>query len=142
MTTADAVRPADDDDGEPPRRRTRERGTPRGALPRRLPMILIASANAVCAALATALFLHSSSSSSSSTPTSPSGTDDDDETTSATASAVVGRARVAFVACLGAASTSAGIVYGDSITHLLAFGVAVSAMMNDDILYSILYHRE
>ena len=133
MTTADAIRPADDDDdddddGEPRRRRrvSRERGTPRGALPRRVSTILIVSVNAVCATLATALFLHSYS-----PPPSPSGT-----------TAVVGYARVAFVACLGAASTSAGIVYGDSITHLLAFGVAVSAMMNDDILYSILYHRE
>ena len=132
MTTADAIRPADDDDddddGEPRRRRraSRERGTPRGALPRRVSTILIVSVNAVCATLATALFLHSYS-----PPPSPSGT-----------TAVVGYARVAFVACLGAASTSAGIVYGDSITHLLAFGVAVSAMMNDEILYSILYHRE
>ena len=65
MTTADAIRPADDDDddddGEPRRRRraSRERGTPRGALPRRVSTILIVSVNAVCATLATALFLHS-----------------------------------------------------------------------------------
>ncbi len=137
MTTADAIRPAaaaaadaDDDDGEPRRRRrtrasSRERGTPRGALPRRASTILIVSVNAVCAALATALFLHSSYSPRGPPLSPPSG-----GTATAAAVVVVGYyARVAFAACLGAASASAGIVYGDSITHLLAFGVAVSAMM-------------
>jgi hypothetical protein len=119
LMMVDAIRPADDDDGERRSKRMRERGTPRGALPRRVPIILIASVNAVCAALATALFLHSTSSSSP-----PSGNGDD--ATMTTTAANVGRARVAFAACLGAASTSAGIVYGDSIAHLLAFGVGVS----------------
>ena len=136
MTTADAIRPAaaaaadaDDDDGEPRRRRrtrasSRERGTPRGALTRRASTILIVSVNTVCAALATALFLHSSYSPRGPPLSPPSGG------TATAAAVVVGYyARVAFAACLGAASTSAGIVYGDSITHLLAFGVAVSAMM-------------
>ncbi|KAL7539207.1 hypothetical protein ACHAXR_009722 [Thalassiosira sp. AJA248-18] len=80
----------------------RERGTLKDTLPRR-PIILIALVCFTSAVLATALFLYSYSS-----PT--------------TANDV---AKLGFIACLGSVSTSVGVIFGDSLSHTFAFGLAL-----------------
>lgn len=81
----------------------RERGTLKHTLPRR-PIVLVALVCVVSAALATALFRYSSRT----------GAVDEN-----------GVAKLGFGAFLGAASTSVGILLGDSLSHAFAFGVTV-----------------
>lgn len=97
---SDDTKPKEDSPRPP---QERERGTLKDTLPRR-PIILIALTCIVSAALATALFVYSYSS-----PLT-----------------VHDVAKLAFVACLGAVSCATGIVFGDSLAHIFAFGVAVS----------------
>mmetsp|Transcript_13493 Transcript_13493/g.29311 ORF Transcript_13493/g.29311 Transcript_13493/m.29311 type:complete len:580 (+) Transcript_13493:41-1780(+) len=80
----------------------RERGTLKDTLPRR-PIILIALICIISALLATALFVYSSP-----------------ITYSDWAKLVL-----VFIACLGSASTSVGIIFGDSLSHIFAFGIAL-----------------
>ncbi|KAL9189674.1 hypothetical protein ACHAXT_009349 [Thalassiosira profunda] len=79
----------------------RERGTLKDTLPRK-PLALIALVCAASACLATALFANSF--------TNPATTND--------------LASLGVVALLGATSTAVGIVFGDSLSHAFAFGVA------------------
>lgn len=84
----------------------RERGTLKDTLPRR-PIIIISLVCIVSAVLATALFVYSYSSSF----ISPTSND---------------VAKLGFIALLGSVSCAVGIIFGDSLSHAFAFGVAVS----------------
>ncbi|KAL3809891.1 hypothetical protein ACHAXA_008543 [Cyclostephanos tholiformis] len=94
----------------------RERGTPRGALPNHVPIVLIVVANFICSLLATTTLLFPRHS----------------------IEGIAGASRLAFVACLGSASASIGIVFGDSISHALAFGIAMLFVATDDGVMSAL----
>lgn len=84
----------------------RERGTLRDTLPGRpFAIFLILTACAVCSALAASLVVYSFP----------------DKYEFANDATVY----LFLVACLGSVSTAVGAVFGDSLTHLLAFGVAV-----------------
>ena len=89
---------------KPPEEQERERGTLKDTLPRK-PIVLIALICITSAALATALFLYSYSS-----PTT-----------------INDVAKLGLVALLGSVSASVGIIFGDSLSHIFAFGVAVSS---------------
>ena len=86
----------------------RERGTPLlkdNNLPRR-PIIIIALVCITSAILATTLFLYSSPHILSTT--------------------VIDLVKLVCIACLGSISTSVGIIFGDSLSHVFSFGLAVS----------------
>ena len=86
----------------------RERGTPllkENNLPRR-PIIIIALICITSAVLATTLFLYSSPHILSTT--------------------VIDLVKLVCIACLGSISTSVGIIFGDSLSHVFSFGLAVS----------------
>lgn len=86
----------------------RERGTLRDTLPGRpFAIFLVLTACTVCSALAASLVVYSF-------PAKYEFAND----------AVV---YLFLMACLGSVSTAVGVVFGDSLTHLLAFGVAVRA---------------
>ncbi|KAL7552697.1 hypothetical protein ACHAWF_015934 [Thalassiosira exigua] len=95
-------------------RTQRERGTLKDTLPRR-PIIIVALVAVISAALATALFDYSYS----------------QKTTKLEV------AELGSIAFLGSASTLLGITYGDSLSHVFAFGVAVLIMNHGDLASSI-----
>eukprot|EP00584_Thalassiosira_punctigera_P008537 CAMPEP_0172534322 /NCGR_PEP_ID=MMETSP1067-20121228/6724_1 /TAXON_ID=265564 ORGANISM="Thalassiosira punctigera, Strain Tpunct2005C2" /NCGR_SAMPLE_ID=MMETSP1067 /ASSEMBLY_ACC=CAM_ASM_000444 /LENGTH=653 /DNA_ID=CAMNT_0013319099 /DNA_START=94 /DNA_END=2055 /DNA_ORIENTATION=+ len=92
--------------------KSRERGTLRNTLPRR-PLFLVAFFCAASAVLATALFSYSSH------------------------AEVVGLAGLGFSALLGAASTSVGIMFGDSMSHVFAFGLSMLYVGYGDVKSSV-----
>lgn len=98
--------PMPDDDVDTPPQRPRERGTLKDTLPRK-PIFVILLVCLISALLATMLAEYS--------------LEDLNE-------GVASERRWTFwgVACLGSGSTLVGILYGDSLSHAFAFGVAVS----------------
>ncbi len=86
----------------------RERGTPKDVSLLRAKRLIILVV-LLSAALATLLFVYCASS----------------RTTSATMLNNNSLLKLSFISSLGSLSTLAGIIFGDSLTHALAFGVAV-----------------
>jgi hypothetical protein len=97
----------------------RERGTPKNVslLRAKHALLLVILVGILSSVLATLLFVHCASSSSSShtsTTTSISSRSNNNDLL-----------KLSFISSLGSLSTLVGIIFGDSLTHALAFGVAV-----------------
>ena len=103
------------------RQQPRERGTPKdiSLLRAKHAIFLVILVAVLSAALATLLFIYCASLPAvTTTPTNPA-------TPSFTGFNQNGILKLVFISCLGSSSTLVAIIFGDSLTHALAFGVAV-----------------
>ena len=102
----------------------REHGTPKDVslLRAKHALLLVIFVGLLSVTLATLLFVHCASSSTSSSPTS---TMIDSTMTLSSRSNNNDLIKLSFISSLGSLSTLVGIIFGDSLTHALAFGVAV-----------------
>ena len=104
---------------------SRERGTPRNALPYHGPIIIIGLSNLLCACLATSLFVYSSFTNSHHLPIQQQQGESGCAAASMTYSYYYDCAKLIFVALLGTTSTTIGIIYSDSTSHAISFVMSI-----------------
>lgn len=104
---------------------SRERGTPRNALPYHGPIIIIGISNLLCACLATSLFVYSSFTNSHHLPIQQQQGESGGAAAIMTYSYYYDCAKLIFVALLGTTSTTIGIVFSDSTSHAISFVMSI-----------------
>jgi hypothetical protein len=109
---------------------SRERGTPRNALPSHGPIIIIGISNFLCACLATSLFVYSSFTTSHHLPIQQQQQQQQQSESGSAAAAMTYSyyydcAKLIFVALLGTSSTTIGIVFSDSTSHAISFVMSI-----------------